>query len=138
MTKEELAVTLHGRQIGRELAGGIATEAKDAGLVVVYGASDDLMEFSGAIEDERGVGEYEEVFFTKEGFFDEQACDDKCKYFELARQTFEKNASRIEVFWDSQGYSWAYETEIPHATFDIFEDGEKYCRGIVFSLADVK
>ena len=33
--------------------------------------------------------------------------------------------------------SWSYLTDIPHKTFDIMEDGEIYCRGIVFSLDDL-
>ena len=34
-------------------------------------------------------------------------------------------------------YAWIYRTEIPHACFDILENGEKYCKGIVFSLNDL-
>jgi hypothetical protein len=40
----------------------------------------------------------------------------------------------IEAIWGKDGYSWTYKTDIPHATFDIFEDGEKFCRGIVFDI----
>lgn len=31
-----------------------------------------------------------------------------------------------------------FTVEIPHETFDIFEDGEPFCRGIVFSVNDLK
>lgn len=34
------------------------------------------------------------------------------------------------------GYSWIYQTDIPHATFEIVEGDDPYCRGIVFALAD--
>lgn len=34
--------------------------------------------------------------------------------------------------------TWAYVTEIPHETFMVYEDGESYCRGIVFSIDDVR
>lgn len=33
---------------------------------------------------------------------------------------------------------WTYETDIPHETFVIYNDGEPYCRGIVFSVDDVR
>jgi hypothetical protein len=39
--------------------------------------------------------------------------------------------------WGKDDTSWSYETDIPHATFDVLEDGEVYCRGIVFALADL-
>lgn len=37
-----------------------------------------------------------------------------------------------------QGVPWTYETEIPHESFMIYVGGEPYCRGIVFSIADVE
>jgi hypothetical protein len=49
-----------------------------------------------------------------------------------------ESAKTIEVVWDAEGYSWIYETEIPHAVFDILEDGEKFCRGIVFDIRSLK
>ena len=57
MTAKELAEILSGREVGNEIGGPVAQWAKDASLVVVYGYSDDNVEFSGAIDDE--VGAYE-------------------------------------------------------------------------------
>jgi hypothetical protein len=34
--------------------------------------------------------------------------------------------------------SWKIQTDIPHETFDIMEDGELFCRGVVFHVDDVK
>lgn len=34
-------------------------------------------------------------------------------------------------------FAWTYSTEIPHATFEIIEEGEKFCRGIVFDINDL-
>ena len=34
--------------------------------------------------------------------------------------------------------TWCYKTDIPHETFMIYDDGEPYCRGIVFSIEDLK
>lgn len=39
---------------------------------------------------------------------------------------------------NGQEITWTYETEIPQETFMIYEDGEPYCRGIVFSVEDLK
>ena len=35
------------------------------------------------------------------------------------------------------GCWWSYETDIPHETFNIYEDGEVWCVGIVFSVEDL-
>lgn len=47
MTAKELAEMLSGRKYGMEITSEEARAAKDAGLVVVYGYSDDNVEFAG-------------------------------------------------------------------------------------------
>lgn len=62
-------------------------------------------------------------------------CDnDNCPHFKKMK----RQATTIDAMWDRDGYSWIYNTPIPHETFEIFEDGDKYCRGIVFKLSDVE
>ena len=34
--------------------------------------------------------------------------------------------------------TWSYETDIPHETFKIWEDGELFCIGLVFSIEDIQ
>lgn len=47
-------------------------------------------------------------------------------------------AAHINAHWCKEpGCCWTYETELPHATFNVMEDGETYCRGIVIALSDV-
>jgi hypothetical protein len=75
------------------------------------------------------------VQLTRKGFPTSDCNEgEDCPYF---KQTL-KGMSKIKTIWDEGGYSWQYETDIPHATFEIVEDGEKYCKGIVFNLADIK
>ena len=61
-------------------------------------------------------------------------CDcEHCGYTDKADK-----CARLEAVWcDGDEYSWTYKTDIPHATFDVMEDGEKFCRGIVFSVNDL-
>lgn len=139
MTKEELAARLNGREYGIEMSRAEEKEAEAAGLVVVYGASDDLMEFLGAIDDELGAYEGTICRVDAEGLLPtwERVCDEHDEagaenYFK--RKPFTKE---IKAIWDRDGYSWIYETDIPHATFEINDEGGKYCRGIVFALADL-
>ena len=47
ITAKELADKLNGRAYGDSFD-DVKQEAKESGLVIVYGASDDLMEFDGA------------------------------------------------------------------------------------------
>lgn len=134
MTKEELAAMLNGREYGEEITNKEIKEAEAQGLVVVYGYSDDNMEFKGAIEDEIGCYDGGYVYVKNGRIMKNKCYDEDCPYFDglLA------NAWRIDAVWESDGYSWIYNTKIPHATFDIIEDGEKYCRGIVFHVDDTR
>ena len=134
MTKEELAKMLDGCEYGHEVTTSIAKTAKESGLVIVYGASDDLMEFDGAIRGEIGCYEGGHAYITPNGLFENECDDDECPYFDELK----KKTATITAQWDSQGYSWTYATNIPHAEFDVMEDGEKYCRGIVFDKKDIK
>jgi hypothetical protein len=139
MTKEELAAKLNGREYGNEVSKEECQEAALNKLVIVYGSSDDLMEFEGAIYNEVGAynGTTVRVFDTDILRSWDSVCDDRDEH--ECEQYFKDKAKakEIKAIWCDRGYSWIYETEIPHATFEIMEDGDKYCRGIVFSMADL-
>jgi len=137
MTKEQLAEKLNGREYGDELTKAEELEAKRAGLVVVFGYSDDNAEFRGAINDEIGCYDGGEFKVDQKGLLPEreQIDDDDTLKDYFSR---EKKAAIIEALWcKEKGYSWTYKTSVPHATFDIMEDGEKYCRGIVIAVKDL-
>ena len=111
----------------------MTTKAKGDGLVIVFGASDDLMEFEGAINDEIGVCEGGDVQLDQSGVLDRSRCEDDDEVADYVLRL--RTAKTIKALWCAEpGYSWTYETSIPHATFEIVEDGEPYCRGIVFEL----
>lgn len=143
MTPKELAAILTGREIGSEITEAECWQAIDDGLVVVFGASDDLMEFRGAINDE--VYAYKGTIITVDatGIVPEwERLDDRERRdIDFARDYFKREGGRkpITALWNETQGSPAceYDTAIPHETFDIMEDGETYCRGIVFSLANL-
>lgn len=139
MTAKELAEMLSGRKYGMEITSEEARAAKDAGLVVVYGYSDDNAEFRGAIDDEVGAYDGGTVYLTETGILESPSCecaeDCDCPYFDAAR----KKAQTIKAVWhDEGGPCWTFETDIPHETFTIMEDGEPWCAGIVFSMTDLE
>lgn len=140
MTKEELAVFLDGREYGSEVSPRDAKAIRESGLIVIFGASDDLVELRGAIKDE--IGAYNGTTFKidRKGLLPsfeqavEQGEDDCEDYFDR-----KPNAQSVEAIWsDNEGYCWTFKTDIPHAEFSILEDGEKYCRGIVVDMVDLK
>lgn len=137
MTKEQLAAKLNGREYGDEMSKDEEREARNHGLVVVFGYSDDNAEFRGAIDDEYPCFGGGEIKLHARGLInghDKDYCPCQfCGYKPAAA----KCATLRAVWCKGPEYSWTYETEIPHATFDIVEDGERFCRGIVFSVADL-
>jgi hypothetical protein len=142
MTKEELAAKLAGATYDNFVRGddydAVFAEAKQHGLVIVHGASDDLMEFRGAIYDEIGCYNGGDACVDGKGLLpDRDSIDDDDEA--LADYFIRKpSAKLIQALWCAEpGYSWTFTANIPHVTFEITEDGEPYCRGIVFALADV-
>ena len=104
----EFATSLNGRTYGQELTPEEEHLAKELGIVIVFGYSDDNAEFRGALSDEIGC-------------------------FNGGR-IFERDETYIDAVWCDGEYSWTFHTNIPHATFDIYDEDGKYCRGIVFAL----
>lgn len=140
MTAKELASLLNGREFMGEITPAAERQAADAGLVVVFGYSDDNMEFRGAINGEVDCYDGGTAYVTISGLLQDPACDTAedctCPYFAATKRA----AKTIKAVWhDEGGPCWTYETDIPHETFNIYEDedGELFCVGIVFSVEDL-
>lgn len=135
MTSKELAALLDGNQYDNEITKEQEATAADNGLVVAFGYSDDNVVLCGAIDDEVGAFDGTTFHVTRDGVLWAPDCNcDECKYFEIAKRA----ASEIKAIWHNSGEAtWTFETTIPHETFRIYEDGELFCIGIVFSLNDL-
>ena len=146
MTAKELAAKLTGREVGGELFPDEERDAEEAGLVVVYGHSDDNVEFSGAINvywvlPNCGGMDFDEVvtnYLTKTVILEEPECacfeDCACPYFAAALV----KSKAIRAVWHNEGGPcWTFEAEFPHETFTIMEDGQPWCIGIVFHVDDL-
>ena len=136
MTKEKLAEILDGRPIGNEVSKDILDIASKYGFLIVFGASDDLIEFYGLFYDEAGAPD--EILIDREGVI---SIDDNerevLEKFGFYRQVIQE-AKSIKAIWNDDGNPvWTYETKLPHAKFTIWEDEEKYCEGIVISGEDL-
>lgn len=126
MTAKELAEMLNGREYGCEIGDSEVIEARENGLVVVYGYSDDNMEFEGALTGEVGCYGGGEAYVTKTDVF-------------YMKEDAPSHAKEIRAVWcdKESDAAWTYKTEISHETFNIYEFGELFCVGIVFSVEDL-
>jgi hypothetical protein len=111
----------------------------------VFGYSDDNMETRGVDSDEYWCFEWSVFHVTKKWMFiDADAAMDfdfwYSNFGDRAEKIIDekiKEMKKIEAQWDNDWYSWTYKTNIPHETFNVYEDGDKYCRGIVFDIKDL-
>lgn len=139
MDKFELAAKLDGVGFNSMENLELFNEAKQNGLVVVYGASDDLFELRGAIDDEGDVYGGGRVYLTPSGIFRQDDCGGNytdCPFF----LEHAKKYRSILAVWcapNKGGAAWSYETDIPHAEFRVFENGDLYCLGIVFDAKEL-
>jgi hypothetical protein len=129
MNIDEFAIGLTGREYGREISKEEERLAKELGFVVVFGYSDDNAEFRGAIDDEVGCYNGGNIYLDRNGILEK--CECQCKYSKLAKE----KARVIKAIW---GESWEYETSIPHAEFEIYDDDEICCKGIVFDIRELE
>lgn len=130
MNLKEFAQMLDGKEYGNpQFTKEEIQIAKDNGFVIVYGASDDLVELDGAIRDEGdcyGGGKIS-VKAVQDGgiiydcYYRENAFSFLAKWYE------EKDENGTVI-------PWTYDISIKHENFMIYEEGEPYCRGFVFEV----
>ncbi|MFL7901597.1 hypothetical protein ACJ41P_10720 [Azospirillum argentinense] len=134
ITMKEAAAALDGNEYAKEGSKELFAQMNAAGLVAVFGASDDLMEFRGAENNEISAYEGATAYFNKYGMLENDCRNADCPHFEKLKA----KASTVKAIWCPEGLetSWLIATSLPHERFKIMEDGDVYCAGLVFSLAD--
>ena len=144
MKREEFAALINGRQYRDEMTKDEERIAEESNLIVIFGASDDLVEFRGKIYDE--IGAYEGTDFIIATPGTEIHVENERKYFKaeglevypLTADSIGRD-NRFKAEWSPKSIdaSWLITTDIPHVPFDIFEDNDLYCRGVVISVDDL-
>jgi hypothetical protein len=144
---KEFADMLNGRDCQPYLMPDELLLARQKGFVVVYGDSDDRVEFEGAIRTEGHTNPLADdspagVLVLSEG--GELLDEDSELYAEYVRE----NRNVIKVFYCSRdGLNWAFESDIFHETFMTYDGGyyEEYdefdngfARCMVFELSALK
>jgi hypothetical protein len=158
MTRPEVteqAQKFNGREYPLRLTTAEKQSLKDAGLVVIHPHSDDCAEIEGAITDEASVYEGGKFLLTQKGVIDpcfhglEQYTSRHSRIFieRLEGEDFlvalkkfcgaARSAIKIEAVWGQDGYSWQYRLDMPHAVFNLMEDGEIMAKCVVFHVDDM-
>jgi len=137
MTRDEMAALLNGREYRNEITSAEINAAQKAGLLVVYGASDDLTEFAGVLYDEAAAYDgATHVIGTNMRLIERHE-----DYDELvsAGWTPPTELLTIKAEWCPDGFdgSWRIGFDGPHSKFHIMEDGELYCEGIVIDVSEL-
>lgn len=135
MNTESVAKIMDGVEYSHEYD-RVPPEAKEHGIVVVFGASDDLLEFRGAIQDEYGSYGGTKVKLDNSGVIENKCDDDACPYF---IEKYEKAFFEVEAVWAENPVDppWTIRSNIPHHAFNVMEEGEVWCRGIVFNKSSL-
>lgn len=140
ITIEEAARELDGRQYGSKDPVELFERMKKAGLVAVFGASDDLMEFRGAIYDEAEVsGGRGTAYIGENGLMCNECDNEDCPYFANIKAGVKAGVITAEWCPKTVKTTWLISTALPHATFKILEHANSqdvFCIGLVFALSD--
>jgi hypothetical protein len=131
LTKEEMAKRLNNNEYRKETTRQDAADAHESGLVIIYGASDDLTYFEGVVAGEVGAWDGAEHKVTSAKFiFCEGDHDEEYRHLGW---TPPEIVMKVKAEWCPEGFegSWRITPNVPFAPFDILEDGELYCRGAV-------
>ena len=147
ITLKEFAAMLHGRDCKPNLSQNELLLAKERGFVVVYGDSDDRVEFEGAIRAEGHTNPFAKdspagvlVLSCDGELLDEDS--------DLYADYVAKNHNVIKVFYcNKDNLNWVFETDITHETFLTYDGGlseeyadfdEGFARFMVFELSALR
>lgn len=122
MDIKEFAKSISGKEYGYpQFTKEEIETAKENGFVIVLRGKN-FLEFQGAMDGwillEGGA------CFSKE----------RIEHIDLKSEAFPNCIKEIK----GSDTKYVFETEITHETFMVYERGKPYCRGIVFSIDDVK
>lgn len=136
LTIKQVAARMNGREYLHEITRDEANELSYHGITVVFGASDDLVEFHGYIDDEIECYWEKATIPLLNGEILKKCSDDCDDYYDcpLWKAALSK-AKMICAQFTIDG--WKFDAAFPHEKFLIMEDGEVFGEGIVFSKEDL-
>lgn len=149
MTKEQFAAQLEGRDRRNVISKAEIKLAKDNNLLIVFGVSDDLMQFCGILNERYDAFGGREVFLHKNT--DEEIAILSCYDAQKIQRSlgdkipFNLYALIIGQQWQPKeiNCAWIIYCNAPHAIFDIYDIDDNngkdlFCRGMVLEKNDIK
>lgn len=115
-------------------------KAKEDGAVVVFGFSDDGIEFRGAVDDELGAFDGGTFYIDSTGNISGDSGAGKRITAVWCGTVEGRKVSDHTEISDSSGriIPWTYKTDIPCGEFMMYEEDAPFCRGIVFLLRNLE
>lgn len=149
MTKEQLAELINGNEYRDEMTKEQEQAAKQNNLLVLFGASDDLLEMRGAIHDEVGAYDGGEYVLVLAGELYADAEEENTYHKAIGHEVIpmsdeydnDDNPRLIRAEWCPEDYpelSWRIFSNTPCALFTIKYNGNPCSEGIVIDLDEVK
>jgi len=139
MEFQEFRDLLHGRQNGKVLFQKEENIASMNGWTVIYGCSDDLIEFEGYISEEMSQYGSDSLHIVKKK--DSLEVLDDYDYNNINQKFEEYNIKlpSVKILFNNNhdDYYWYIYSDVPYLSFDIMEDDEKFCRGIIIDKIDI-
>ena len=139
---DDLVELIGDLEYGDDIPANADKLAETIGAAIIYGYSDDGVMVDGVVSDQGSAYDSNTLWLDRKGFLpinedltlqnDEPATVDECR--EIVKRF--DSAVKLKAIWGDTGLAWRYETEVEHCTFEIREDGEVWCRGIVFLLPE--
>lgn len=149
MTKEQLALLLDGNEYRDEMTKEQERIAKAKNLLVLFGASDNLLEMRGVTCDEAGAWRGGEYALVLEGEMYADGVEENTYHKAKGNLVLplsdvndnDDNPRLIRVEWcpaDQPRLSWRVTSNMPCDSFTICDEGKPYCQGIVIDLDEVE
>lgn len=110
---------------GNEVPYDIIKLAKANNYLIFFGHSDNTIEICSCRYYEFDAYKSTTLYITHNCVYHENEVHPTAAYPVHARFTEQSRKSTV---------MWSFTTDIPHETFNIMENGELYCRGIVIDL----
>jgi len=144
MNLKEWAEKFNNMEYGSNNIRDAQDELEADGVIAVMGASDDLCELYGDISDEFNCYNGNKLYWVGNGFCSETEKDNfLCVvdneypiFFEKCQAIFNKDCSYINIK-EGTNCQFEYETNIPCERFNVMEDGNLYCSGLLFYTKDL-
>lgn len=128
LTKEYVALIINGRQYRDEIPNELREHKDFKKFVICHFSSDDNFVVDGHNIDEAGMYDGGTAYFSKNGLISEFDDEDES----IITQHY------LTVHTDSRADGFIMSSEIPNASFNINEDDDRYCKGLVFDFSELK